>query len=966
MSEISEDAILSVSFNGADGQTEGVLDESPSDHGELTAFGNVALSDSQYKFEPTSSSFDGTNSKWGLPDSPDWDLWLTANQNISMSFWYRFNTVTASHGFIQQYQDSNNNWRFYYEFSVGKLWVTAQRPFQNPSWGANWTAAADTWYHILFSLDVNQDAYFFVDGVQQTTTSTSKKDWTGGVTAQLQIGRNDRNGHWADGFMDDIYIETVATTSNFTPPTEPHGGPFTPPPPPSVEATGPALFRDPVVPRRKKPKTNPGFSVTPGMNVPVPIKMDKWSHIYNVPARQKKKGRGRTENVYVDFSVPPPEAITLDKWFFQHPIPKKRFEKKIVRPSEFMFNFVEVWQVKNGNYQDTGVYGFTITKTSDEAATFKDVDAFDLTITATHVEDFQLEDVESISFTIKYPDTGNEVFNSGVPGFVSANVIIDGVNESDNIQGVIAVTREDNTAARFKCILEFDQSLSPPRKASALINKVVNISFAAADMTGVVADYVPIFVGLCKHVTFNDDQRSIVMTGYDYGGAHQTRGEFVSNNVTDVLTGTLYIGSAGTHSLGHSPIWGVVWGGNSEVKDGEDYFVNTLNGTIIVPISSRILQFPGSLSYNYQNPFSSMKEIIQSVATLKGWTLQEDNVTIEDYSSASEHPVLSLSDESIIDVCRKFLELSGAKVESNLFPNLRVYSEVQNVINTVNTHTIDESEIFENTLTFRIDYDNILNEQTTRSVQKINANVVVGAEEVIAEFEAEKPTQNPFTFQPAAGGSVWNLNLGIEAVLAEHRIRKQGLNSISFTSSGRFFAFGINDSFIEPITGASWNLFTDGDDFVIQLKHRVVVLGRLNVRLYTYPAIEYTLTVNGSKINYGAGTIEDVKIVTAQRPIGGVSETLKGDVYENPYIETAQHCANICDAILLEHGNPYSTRFEIPVFVGKDLNIGDFLNIERDSAIRFSGLIKTLSYSINLQNGENSIFVTAKGVGFGI
>lgn len=735
-------------------------------------------------------------------------------------------------------------------------------------------------------------------------------------------------------------------------------------PPPAISEQAAAAFQNPVIPRLKKPKTNPGWFDVAGLHVPVPIKLDKWAHIYNTPVRTKKRNRANTtQNILVEFSIPTLPEVIMDSWFQQQQL--ARIKKRGNPNSHVDIDFIEAIQEQNGNYFDTGVFGFQITKESDEAATFADTGVFGITITGEHVEDFQLEDVEAFSFTIKYPDIGNEVFNSGVPGFVSANVIINGANESAMIQGAISVTREDNTAARFKCILEFDQALVPPRKPAELINKVVNISFAAADMDGIVADYIPIFVGLCKHVSFNDDQGSVIMSGYDYGGTHQTRGEFVSDNVTDVLSGSIYISSAGTHSLGHSPVWGIIFTGNSEVTDGEDYFINTLTGAIIVPVSSRILQFPGAFTYNYQNPFTSMKEIIQSVATLKGWTLQEDNVAVADYTSVSEHPVLSLSDESVIDVCRKFLELSGAKVESNLFPNLRVYSEVQNVINTVNTHTVDESKIFEDTLTFKIDFDDILNEQTTRSVQKINANVVIGTETSIGEFSGDRTTLNPFTVQDTVT-SVWDLNLGQEAILAEHRINKRNLNSISFSSSGRFHAFFQNDSFEEAITGASWDFFVDGDDFVIQLKHKLVVLGFGNSRMYAYPAVEYELTVLGSKINYGDGTIEDVKIVTAQRPIGGISETLKGDVYENPYIETDQHCANICDAILLEHGNPYTAQFQIPVFEGKHFNIGDRLNIERDSVVRFSGLIKTLTYSINLATGENSIFVVAKGVGFGI
>ena len=717
------------------------------------------------------------------------------------------------------------------------------------------------------------------------------------------------------------------------------------------------------IPRKKKRKTNPGFSVTPGMNVPVPIKPDKWQSITNYPVRQKKRNRANvTQNILVQFNIPTLPEVIMDSWFQQQQLP--RIKKRGNPNAHVDIDFIEAIQKANGNFFDTGVFGFTITKESDEAQTFADRDAFDLTITAEHIEDFQLEDTESISFTITNPDVGNEIFNSGVPGFVSANVIIDGVNESNNIQGIIVVNREDNTAAKFKCILEFDQSLDTPRKPADLINKSVEIGFAAADMTGIVSDYIPLFKGICKHVTFNEDQQSMNMTGYDLGGVHQTKGEFISQNVTNVLTGTVGASSATTINLGKSPVWAVVWNGNAVVKDGEDYFVNTLNGQIVIPISSRVLQFPGSFTFNYMNPFASMRDIIQEIASIKGWTVTEDNVTIADYSSTAEHPVISLSDESVIDVCRKFLELSGAKVETNLFPKLRVYSEVQNVINPPNTHVLDASEIFENTLVFRIDFDDLLNEQTVRSVQKVNANIEISGQ-TFATFSGSQGLLSPFAFSPQ-GTTFAAVDLTTPQVLVEKRIRKQNINSLSFSSSGRFFLQFNFESFEENITAASWNFFIDGEDFVIQLKHKIEIVGILNHQMTAFPAFEYSLTVSGTNINYGGGAIEDVKVVTAQRPVAGISETLKGDVYENAYIETNQHCANICDAILLEDGNPYACQYEIPVYVGKDMNIGDRIDIMKDVNVLFSGIIKTLNYRINLTNGENSIFATAKGVGFGI
>lgn len=950
---------LLLHFDGTDGQTA-TVDSSGSGH-VMSPVLNAELDTDQSKFGGSSALFSPTADYYSAPDSPDWDLHTAKTTPFTIDFWVRFSSLASNQGLCGQYGASNSYWDVIWT-TGNQLIVELRSPVNIGQYKAAFTPVVDTWYHIAVSRSATT-RYIFIDGVPGSLLSDIERA-VPSVSGILTVGSELHNNYDLDGWIEEFRISDIARweadfSSNL--PTEAYSEP------PIINTDIEVFQPQAVVSRQRfaKRKTNPGFTVTPGMHIPVPIKIDRWAHIYNTPVRAKKRNIANvTQNILVQFNTPAAEVITLEKWFQQQPVP---IIKKRGNPNSHVdIDFIEATQVDNGNYTDSGTFNFTITENGDDAADFADADFFEFTITPNDVEDFQLSDEEATTFTIGYPILGNEVFNSGVPGFVSASVMIDGVNQSARIQGTIVITREDNTAARFKLNFEPDQDASPLMKPVELINKVVSVSFGAADMDGVVGDAVPIFVGLCKHVTWNADQGTMVMTGYDYGGNHQTKGEFVSENVTDVSTGTLYVSSAGTHTLGHSPVWGVIWNGNSEVKDGEDYFINTLNGTIIVPISSRILQFPGAFTYTYQNPFSSMKEIIQTVVGLKSWNIQEDNLTIADYSSTAEHPVLSLSDESVIDVCRKFLELSGAKLETNLWPNLRVYSEVQNVINTVNTHTVDESIIFEDSHTFRIDFDDILNEQTTRSVQKINANVVVGSSGTIAEFSGSQATLDPRRVQTDV---VWwaNFDLSTPTVLVEHRIRKAGLNSISFSATGRFHAALIPfEYFEEPITGASWNSFTDGEDFVIQLKHTIVTLGGGGVQLWAFPAVEYTLTVSGSKINYGDGTIEDIKQVTAQRPIAGIAETLKGDVYENAYIETDQHCANICDAILLEHGNPYTTQFEIPLFEGREMNIGDRIDIERDSNRTFGGIIKTLTYSIDLRSGRNSILVAAKGVGFGI
>ncbi len=618
------------------------------------------------------------------------------------------------------------------------------------------------------------------------------------------------------------------------------------------------------------------------------------------------------------------------------------------------------------DHNDTGNYALTITDESIQSQTYADTGNYGFTITNTSPDTFEFTDTGHFGFKVSYPDSGVEVFNSGVPGFVSAQVIINSINQSAFISGTIQVTREDNAAARFSLVLNQDPSATIPIKPASLINTTVSISFGAADMTGQVLDSIPIFTGIIKRVNFNEDHLALNISGYDYSGIHQTRGEYISANITSVSTGSINASAAGTLTPGQSPIWGVEWVGNSAVVDGSDYFVNTKDGTIIIPGSSRILQFPGSFNYTYANNFSTMRDIIQSVLSQKSWVIQEDRVTIADYSTAAAHPVLSLSDESVMDATRKFLELSGGKCEGNLYPNLRVYSEVANWLLSSNILTVDESIIFENSLNFTIDFDDLINEQTCRSSHKVNAEIVIGSGETIAEFSGSKSDTDPRTVQDSV---VWwqNFDTTIDYVVQEHRISKQGLNAISFSATGSFnTALVPFDTYTKTITGSDWSYFTEGDDYVIQLKHNIVMLEGGGIQYWTIPSFTYTLTVSGNKIGYGDGTTEAVKVVTAQRPVSGITETLAGDVYENPYIETTTHCRNICDAVLLEHGNPYTAQFEMPVFEGSTAQIGDRIDIERDSNIIFSGIIKRLQYSLNCADGQNRIVVNSRGVGRGI
>ncbi|MEE9356229.1 MAG: LamG domain-containing protein [Methylococcaceae bacterium] len=959
---------LLLDFNGGNGSTN-FVDTGVNALSPITVSGDAQQSDAQFKFTGgTSYLSDGSVDQIEVPNHSSFGFLTNHNNPFTIDMWVWFNSVTGNKGFIGQDNGLNHSWGLYFWDGAHRLRFYGRKSFQNQSWSIPFNPSISQWYHIVCARSDTGVRSMAIDGVFDTLVEdVVQTQWSSAINNDLLIGYTnvDSSNSRHNGHLDEARFSDVDRYGgiDFTPETIPYGEE---PPPPPPEFFGPDKYVIQTQPiKRRKPITNPGDFTVAGLHVPVPIKMDKWQNLSQPPARRKKVNPANVGNfVFVDFTIPVLPTVLINQWQNTQ-YPRKPLPPRVIQAA-FASSEIAAINPVNGNYFDSGVIGLEVTVVhTAEEQTYADRGVIGLTITGEHTEDFQLEDTGVIGLTIKYPDQGVEAFNSGVPGFVSANVIINGLNESEFLHGVVSVTREDNTAARFSLNLEEDPDADLPRKPIEFINKIITINFAAADMDGVVSDYVPIFVGIIKGVKFNEDQRTLKLSGYDYNGIHQTKGEYISENITDILTGSIGAGSATTLNTGHSPIWGVVWNGSNAVKDGQDYFVDTLNGQIVIPISSRILQYPGHFTYNYANHFTSMKAIIQAIASQKNWIIEEDAVTIADYTNESAHPVLSLSDESVIDTCRKFLELSGAKVEGNLFPQLRVYSEVENWINPVRILTVDEDIIFEETLTYSIDFEDMLNEQTTRSVQRVDADIVIGAGESIAEFTADAPTTNPFTVQTGVTW-VWKLDLATPTLLAEHRIAKAGLNSISLSASGRFHMALWPRTFEETITGNSFNYFVDGDDFVIQLSHKVEVINYLNLTLYAYPAFEYTLTVNGSKISYGGGSPEDVRVVTSQRPIGGVSETLKGDVYENPYIETDTHCANINNAVLLEHGNPYTVAFEMPVFEGKDAQIGNRVDIQRNQGTIFSGIIKRLNYKMDLNNGVNSIIVGAKGIGKGI
>lgn len=560
----------------------------------------------------------------------------------------------------------------------------------------------------------------------------------------------------------------------------------------------------------------------------------------------------------------------------------------------------------------------------------------------------------TVSFTLKAPDTGVVVFTHGVAYAVMASVFIDGEDYTSSIQGTVNVTRENNAAATFNFTIN-----ETTKKPAEHINKEVIIAFQAADSAGIVVDYIPIFKGIVKRVVFNESiQGALTLSGYDYGGVHGSPGEFISKDVMTVLTGSVMITGTGTYNVGFSPIWGVAYNGTDDIEDGRDYFVDTLNGEIIIPLSSNFNSIPGELSFKYADPFASLKALIENIAAEKSWLIEEDGVTIVDYTSITKQPIISLSNESVIDVIRKFLELTGAKAESNLFPDLRVYSETVNLTGADN-HMIDESIYYEDSLNIDLNFEDLITEQTVRSVAKTYANIEIGATETLADKSGTLPIE--IIYDVIVWGDIYITGL-VAKTLVEVRISKTNIFSVSHTAGGTFDTLGT----ITNIQDSDWTQTIEDNEIVFKLTVLPVITFLFARVIVSYPKLDWTLLIEGTKINYGDGTIEQTVEVTGSRPVTGISDTLVGDVYENPFIETAAHAGNIANAILTEAGNTYRMSCELPLHKAKTMKIGDKINVERSGTAIFKGIIKMLDYNINTESAESPVGIEARGVGVGI
>lgn len=200
-------------LNGADGSTT-ITDSSPSPK-TFTATGGLTISTAQSKFSGSSASFNGStryiasasNAAFG-PDSSD----------FTVECWLYLNSVpTAIVAIAERW--NVNGW-FTNIDSLGRLYAgmtnttTGTRIITDPV-----SVAANTWIFFAFVKQSN-NLYLFKDGVSVGTPVTDMVGTINAVTDTLDIGRDNSNARYFNGFIDEFRITkgTARYVSNFNPP----------------------------------------------------------------------------------------------------------------------------------------------------------------------------------------------------------------------------------------------------------------------------------------------------------------------------------------------------------------------------------------------------------------------------------------------------------------------------------------------------------------------------------------------------------------------------------------------------------------------------------------------------------------------------------------------------------------------------------------------------------------------------
>lgn len=146
----------------------------------------------------------------------DSDTWAFGSDDFTITLWMKFDSLSGDwwgRTWLGQTQGSGNvpKWYFTFDQTTNKTLLHINNGGGSNISSDSWTPDLGTWYHIVVTRTGGNTYAFYVDGVENGTTSNSAT--IPNVSQDLWIGRGEHEGVSFDGEMDDIRMYNRALSS---------------------------------------------------------------------------------------------------------------------------------------------------------------------------------------------------------------------------------------------------------------------------------------------------------------------------------------------------------------------------------------------------------------------------------------------------------------------------------------------------------------------------------------------------------------------------------------------------------------------------------------------------------------------------------------------------------------------------------------------------------------------------------
>jgi hypothetical protein len=192
---------LLLHFNGADGATSTVDDTGR--HGTINCSGTAQLDTSEKKFGTASLILDGDGDYLGLPDSSDWDICGSLEDDWTIDLWIKYSSTLLDYKtYLCQFENANNYWTF--RSSASSIKMTFLHNGTLEEMGSGIKIDDTNWHHVAM-IKIDNVYSIYLDGTQISYNTTSATDT---YASTLRIGIKEASiPDYFYGFMDEIRIQ---------------------------------------------------------------------------------------------------------------------------------------------------------------------------------------------------------------------------------------------------------------------------------------------------------------------------------------------------------------------------------------------------------------------------------------------------------------------------------------------------------------------------------------------------------------------------------------------------------------------------------------------------------------------------------------------------------------------------------------------------------------------------------------